>query len=190
MEACARCAHQTKWLEILLDQNIFSKSKVIKIKYFFESATIRVLTINHPIVVTILDIFTVTHPLNIIEQSSNFEFCFQLCLDDRLIQFMTLSFLHISNFRHPILITKLNNNGSIRDKLNSLKMVRISCSYKMFETWPRPNCVSRKLLILFAFFRHDLFTLGGRSGEAFVHWMQAVPAHPLCCQSEAILRVL
>ena len=189
MEACAHCAHQTKWLEILLDQNIFSKSKVIKIKYFFESATIRVLTINHPIVVTILDIFTVTHPLNIIEQSSNFEFCFQLCLDDRLIQFMTLSFLHISNFRHPIIITKLNNNGSIRDKLNSLKMVRIS-SYKMFETWPRPNCVSRKLLILFAFFRHDLFTLGGRSGEAFVHWMQAVPAHPLCCQSEAILRVL
>ena len=48
-------------------------------------------------------------------------------------------------------------------------MVHVS-SFKMFETWPRPNCVSRKLLILFAFFRrHDLFTLGGRSGEAFVH---------------------
>lgn len=47
-------------------------------------------------------------------------------------------------------------------------------SLKMFEILrPGPNCVSRILLILFAFFRHDLCTLGGRSGEAFVHWMQA-----------------
>ena len=94
-------AHQTTMTRDIFRPKYIFQIYSDKIKYFFESATIRALTINHPIVVTtfgLLHCYTV-----IIEQSSNFEFCFQLCLDDRLIQFMTLSFLHISNFRHPII---------------------------------------------------------------------------------------